>query len=161
MHDQDVLELTDRQARAVIVAAEARGFEREPDLYEAWYDAGLHEDARCAVAHLRARDPDALREALIADDPIAADCAARRITNSGRFSLEQAYLAVELASQRGFAAPELSPNDWHAAFEQGQAAVAFLWDEDPLLLSERLGEAARIATLPPTARRPGLSECDW
>ena len=105
MHDQDVLELTDRQARAVIVAAEALGFEREPDLYEAWYDLDLHEDARCAVAHLRARDPDALRTALVADDPLTAEFAASRIASTARFTMADALLVIELASERGFIPP--------------------------------------------------------
>ncbi|MEA2187153.1 MAG: hypothetical protein QOK16_2164, partial [Solirubrobacteraceae bacterium] len=30
--------LSDRQARAVIIAAERLGFEREPDLHAPWYD---------------------------------------------------------------------------------------------------------------------------
>jgi len=34
MRADDRLGLTDRQARAVIIAAERLGFEREPDLYE-------------------------------------------------------------------------------------------------------------------------------
>ena len=44
--------LTDRQARAVLVAAELLDFERKPDLYEAWYDLDLHDDAECAVRSL-------------------------------------------------------------------------------------------------------------
>lgn len=147
----------------MIVAAEALGFEREPDLYEAWYDLDLHEDARCAVAHLRARDPDALRDALVADDPLTAEFAASRITSTARFTMADALLVIELASERGFIPPppDLPLLDSRVTWDQAQAAIAFLWDEYPLLLSERLGEAARIATLPPTARRPGLYDNDW
>lgn len=157
MHDSDP-PLTDRQARAVIIAAETLGFEREPDLYEAWYDLDLHEDARCAAAYLSVRDPGTLGEALAADDPIAADHAARRITNTGRFTLADAYLVIELASERGFgpATTDLPPTDWAVTWDQAQAAVAFLWEHHPSILAERLGEAARIAPLPPTARHPGL-----
>jgi hypothetical protein len=160
MADDDLAPLSDRQARAVIIAAEALGFEREPDLYEAWYDVELHEDARAAAAFLRARDADVLREALEADDPISADSAARRITNTGRFTFWHAERAIELASEHGFTPPatDLPRMPSCEAWDQARAAIAFLWDRHPALLSERLGDAVRIAPLPPSARRPGFYE---
>lgn len=160
MTEHDLAPLSDRQARAVIVAAEAMGFEREPDLYEAWYDVELHEDARAAAAFLRERDADALRKALEADDPISADCAARRITNTGRFTLWHAERAIELASERGFTPPppDLPPMPSFETWDHARAALTFLWEHHPSLLSERLGDAVRIAPLPPTARRPGFYE---
>jgi len=105
MHVDDCSGLTDRQARAAIVAAEARGFLREPDLYEIWYHHLLHEDARYAVEHLRTHDPDALQEALIADECICPHCAALAITEASGFSLGQADLLVEAALERGFTPP--------------------------------------------------------
>ena len=85
--DDDRLGLSDRQARAVIIAAERLAFEREPDLYDCWYDQSLHDDALEAADYLRARDRDALREALVAEETLPADHAAGRITESGRFTL--------------------------------------------------------------------------
>ncbi|MDX6689410.1 MAG: hypothetical protein QOG15_867 [Solirubrobacteraceae bacterium] len=153
------LTLSDRQARAVILAAEATGFEREPDLYEAWYDLDLHDDASYAAEYLAERDPEALRAAMIADEPIPADRAAERITNSGRFSYADAEVVIEVATEHGFApGSDRPPLPSIERWQQARAAVAFMWDHHPALLSERLGEAARIAPLPPTARRPGF---DW
>ena len=160
--DDVTLKLSDRQARNVILAAEQLGFMREPDLYEAHYDLGLHEDARCALAHLRAHDPAALHAALVADEPIPADRAAHRITESSRFTFDAAFLVLELACERGFVPPRtggplLDPAE---VWNQARACVAFLWEHHPELLSEQIGEAALVAPLPETARDPRWSPWD-
>ena len=97
MRADDRLGLSDRQARAAIIAAERLGFEREPDLYACWYDHALHDDAREAADYLRARDRAALREALVAEETIAAHVAARRITESGRFAFADADHVIRAA----------------------------------------------------------------
>jgi ABC-type amino acid transport substrate-binding protein len=146
MHDT----LSDRQARTVILAAEALGFEREPDLDQAWHDLDLHEDAAYAVRYLKARDPDALRAAMVAEEPIPANVAAERITDSGRFTNADVDLAVELATELGWAPPnpDVPLDDWIAGFEQAQLAVAWLWEHHQTLLIQRLGATARLAPLP-------------
>jgi len=105
MHTNDPSRLSDRQARAVIIAAERLGFEREPDLFAPWYDHELHEDARDAADYLRLRRPDALDKALVAGESIPADRAAYRITESGRFSFADAELVIRAADERGFTPP--------------------------------------------------------
>lgn len=154
--DRSALKLSDRQARNVILAAEKVGFEREPDLFEAAYDLDLHEDAGFALAHLRSRDPAALHDALLAAEPIPADRAAQRITDSARFSYADALLVVQLACERGFTPPRsgLPLLDLTAVWNQGRASVAFLWEHYPALLSEQVGDAALLAPLPETARSP-------
>ena len=151
MHVDDCSGLTDRQARAAIVAAEARGFLREPDLYEIWYHHLLHEDARYAVEHLRTHDPDALQEALIADECICPHCAALAITEASGFSLGQADLLVEAALERGFTPPSpgLPLTDWALRFDQGRAAAAYFWEEGPAQLRELIDDLAQVAPLPP------------
>jgi len=151
------LRLTDRQARAVIIAAERLGFEREPDLYECWYDHALHDDAREAADYLRARDRDALREALVAEETIPADVAARRITESGRFTFADADLVIRAAAELDFTPPstDLPLLPWQLTWENAGAAVAFLWEQHPSRLAELLGELVRLAPLPPSARHPG------
>ncbi len=149
--------LTDRQARAVLVAAEELDFEREPDLYEAWYDLDLHDDAQCAVRYLRRRDPDALSRALVAGEVIPADEAAARITDSGRFTEGDANVVIAAAAELGFTAawvgePGLLPS--MLTWERARAALAFMWATHPLDLTELLGEISRLAPLPPTARSP-------
>lgn len=149
--------LTDRQARAVLVAAEELDFEREPDLYEAWYDLDLHDDAQCAVRYLLRRDPDALSRALDAGEVIPADDAAVRITDSGRFTERDAHLVIAAAAERGFTAPcadqpGLLPS--MLTWARARAALAFMWETHPLDLTELLGEVGRLAPLPPTARSP-------
>ncbi len=148
--------LTDRQARAVIVAAEQLGFEREPDLYEAWYHLDLHADAGYATQYLRERDPDALARALVADEVIPAEDAAIRITDSGRFSLADADRMIEVAAERGFTPPssDLPLLPQVQTFERARAALAFMWERHPLDLTELFGEVVRLAPLPPTARNP-------
>jgi hypothetical protein len=154
MDTNDFLELSDRQARAVILAAEALGFEREPDLPPNWYHHDLHDDARYAVDYLRARDGDALRAALVADEPIAPGDAARCITETGHFSFGHVELVVEAATRLGFVPPteELPLLDDTVKWNQGTAAVAFLWERDPAQLTDLLGDIAQIAPLPSTAR---------
>ena len=157
MPSNDPPPLSDRQARAVILAAEQLGFQREPDLYAAWYDHDLHEDATYAVKFLTERDPDALRDALVADEPIPADSAAERITNSGRFTGAEAQAVIEAAAELGFTPPPPARGtlDFHVQWDQAQASVAFLWDQHPARLAETIGEVARIAPLPETARIRG------
>ncbi|MGH2839511.1 MAG: hypothetical protein ACRDKY_01645 [Solirubrobacteraceae bacterium] len=140
----------------MIVAAEARGFQREPDLYEGWYDHELHDDARFARDYLRARDPGALEDALVADECICPDCAARRITDSGHFTFGHVDLVLEAAIERGFTPPtaDLPLMEYMVRWDQGRAAVAFFWERDPAQLAELIGDVARIAPLPPSARRP-------
>lgn len=126
----DIPTFTDRQARAVILAAEAAGFEREDDLYEVWYDRALHDDARYAAEYLAERDLDALRAAMVADEPIPASVAAERITNSGRFTTADVELVIEVAAECGFTPPEsdmpLLPVVLR--YNQAQDAVAYLWE---------------------------------
>ena len=157
MHADDPPALTDRQARAVIIAAERLGFQREPDLSAAWYDHDLHDDAGCAARFLRSRDPDALDEALVADEPIPADIAAHHITRVAQFTQADAEIAIQAAAERGFTPPPggLAVLPIILTFDQARAAVAFLWDEDPAHLADAIGELARIAPLPPSAWFPG------
>jgi hypothetical protein len=157
MTTNDSPPLSDRQARTVILAAEALGFQREPDLYAAWYDHDLHEDAAYAAKFLSARDPDALREALVADEPISADTAAERITDSGRFNGADAAAVIAAATDLGFTPPPplLGALEFQVQWDQARASVAFLWDHDPARLAEVIGEVARIAPLPETARIRG------
>lgn len=147
-------ELSDRQARATILAAESLGFEREPYLYAAWYDHDLHEDARYAAEYLRARDPARLEAALASNEPIPAQCAAWRITESGRFTLADADAVLQAATARGFQPPQtdlpLLPGA--VLWDQARAAVAHLWEQDPEQLNELIGETARLAPLPDSAR---------
>ncbi|MEA2274079.1 MAG: hypothetical protein QOI98_2787 [Solirubrobacteraceae bacterium] len=150
----DTIKLSDRQARAAILAAEAVGFEREPDLYPATYDHDLHEDGRIAAAFLRARDPSRLAAALASDEPIAARCAAWRITESGRFTMADADAVLEAAVALGFEPPRcdlpLLPSSLRWA--QARAAVAYFWEHDADRLAVLIGDAARIAPLPDSAR---------
>ncbi|MEA2234821.1 MAG: hypothetical protein QOD83_4637 [Solirubrobacteraceae bacterium] len=84
--------LSDRQARAVIIAAERLGFEREPDLHAPWYDHALHETpARprrifgrairtACVKHWSPRSPS-LRTARLIASPSRDDSPARTRTS--------------------------------------------------------------------------------
>lgn len=154
MVPDDASELSDRQARATILAAESLGFEREPDLYPVWYDHDLHEDAQYAAAYLRARDPARLEAALASNEPIPAQCAAWRITETGCFSLADADAVLQAATAGGFQPPQcdlpLLPDA--VRWDQARAAVAHLWEQDPEQLDELIGEQARLAPLPDTAR---------
>lgn len=146
-------DLSDRQARAVILAAEALGFEREPDLAPAWYDHDLHEDARCAIAHLQDHDPSRLAAALDSPEPIPPRCAAWRITQTKGFTLADARSVVDLGSELGLPPPpcDLPLLPIMLEFDQARAAVAFLWEHDPERLTELIGERARLAPLPESA----------
>jgi hypothetical protein len=152
----DPTPLSDRQARNVIIAAERLGFEREPDLPFRWYDHELHDDAEFALKHLRERDPDALREALVAGEPIPPDRAAYRIVQTGGFSLADAYELIPEVAKLGFTPPpDLVRDSTMGAFGQAEACIAFLWEHHPSRLAELVGEQARLAPLPTTA------ECPW
>ena len=153
----DPTPLSDRQARAAIIAAERRGFEREPDLYAAWYDHALHDDAADAAEYLRLRNPDALRDALVAEEPIAPDRAAERITDSGRFTFADADVVIQAAIERDFTPPAagLAQLPAHVTWDQARSSVAFLWEHHPSHLSALLGDVARLAPLPESARFPG------
>jgi len=146
--------ITDRQARALIVAAEEGGFEREPDLHERQYDARLHEDALAAMEHLFVHDGEALLAARSAADPICAKTAARRIVNGGRVTAADAHALLQAAHQRGFAPanPELPLGYYGELFEKAEQAVAFFWTEDPDALAELVGPGLRLAPIPETAR---------
>ena len=149
-------ELSDRQARAVIVAAERLGFQREPDLYVAWYHHELHDDAQAASRYLGRVDAQALRDALVAAEPIAAELAAQHITESAGFSLWHVDVVIAAATERGFTPPagERGKLEWMVTCDQARASVAFLWEHHPPHLSEILGDLARIAPLPDSARCP-------
>ena len=147
--------LSDRQARNVIIAAERLGFEREPDLPYRWYDHELHDDAEYAAKYLRERNPEALREALVADEPIPPDRAAYRIVQGGMFTLADAHELIPAVAELGFtAAPGLSRGPMMDAFDQAEACIAFLWEHHPSRLAELVGEEARLAPLPVEAQCP-------
>jgi hypothetical protein len=114
----------------------------------------LHEDARYAAEYLRARDPARLEAALASDEPIPGQCAALRITEGGHFSFADAETVLQAAVARGFEPPEpeLSLRPDAVLWDQARAAVAHFWEQDPALLGELLGEHARLAPLPDTAR---------
>jgi len=155
--DDDRLGLSDRQARAVIIAAERLAFEREPDLYDCWYDQSLHDDALEAADYLRARDRDALREALVAEETLPADHAAGRITESGRFTLADADLVIRATAELDFTPPstDLPLLPWQMTWEHARAAVAFMWEQHPSRLAELLGDLVRLAPLPLEPATPG------
>ena len=147
--------LTDGQARAVILAAEARGFEREPELYVRWYDAALFDDAADALAHLQSEDPAAAAEALAAPDPLNRDVAAKRICAKG-IACSEMQKVVHAARERGFShqPSDLPLPEWIEHSEESRAAVAFLWETDRGHLARILGEHAKLAPIPETARWP-------
>lgn len=155
MTSVDARRISDRQARALIVAAEGCGFEREPDLHERQYDATLHKDALAAMEHLFVRDPEGLLAASSAADPICPKTAARRIVNGGRITAADAQVLLQAVQDRGFApaAPGLPLGYYGELFEKAEEAVAFLWTEDPDTLVELVGPALLLAPLPESARR--------
>lgn len=146
-------EFTSRQARAVIVGAEAVGFEREPDLFARAYDHSLHEDAHYAASYLRARGGEALEVALSAPDPVPTWVAVDRVMNEGMFSLAEVRVCIEAAADRGYVAPEpeVPCGGYMDEFGRGRAALTFLWDTIPDEIPELLGDAVLIAPLPPGA----------
>lgn len=143
---------TDRQARAIIVAAEAQGFEREPELLARWYDHALHEDATEAAGHLEAVGPEHLSAALVAPDPVPAWAGAWRVMEEGRVNMDEAGRFVELAGRHGFEPPEddLPLMDSAIAWGRGRAALAFLWEHHPEDLAQ-FDDRVWIAPLPETA----------
>ena len=147
--------LSDGQARAIIVAAEARGFEREPELYVRWYDAALFDDAAEALAYLNSRDPGAVAEALAAPDPLNRDVAAKRIASKG-IACSEMQKVVDAARAHGFShrPSDLPLPDWIERADEAQAAVAFLWGTDRGELARILGEDLKLAPIPDTARWP-------
>ncbi len=151
--------LSARQARAVIVAAERLGFEREPDLYRAWYHHDLFDEAAYAAEHLRTHDPDALRDALVAEEVIEAQEAAELISESAMFTFAHADIVIAAATEHGWTPPpaQIAALPYNVTWDQAQAALAFLWDRHPLQLAELVGEVARLAPLPPTALDPRSS----
>jgi len=128
--------LSDRQARNVILAAEQLGHRREPDLHPRQYDSQLHEDAQTAEAFLADGHPAVLADALVRPDPISADEAAERLTD-GWASMADIEQIISAAETIGFSAPEpeLPLLECVIRFDQGQAAVAFLWQTAPELLN--------------------------
>jgi len=154
---------TDRQARALIAAAEPHGFEREPHLIWWRYDETLHTDAEAAFKFLEVRHPEETQDALTAPDPMPTWVAVERITNErGGLNFAQARPLIDAAVARGLMtwAPRDSgrfdSGEWPAA---GQA-IALLWESDPASLKEVLGNHVRIALLPETAMYPCPSVCD-
>lgn len=149
------IELSDRRARTVIVAAERIGFRRPAGFHPRQYDAFLHEHAVAARTFLSDRHPSELDEALSQPDPLSADEAAERLTN-GRATLADVERIITAAEAIGFTAPqpELPLGDFLNRFEQGRAAVAFLWTTKPAILDDVLGEAALLAPTPDDAWIP-------
>jgi hypothetical protein len=149
-------DFSDRQARSIIVAAEAQGFEREPDRYILWYDAELHEDARAAAEFLESSSADALAAALEASDPIDPASAAARIVHGGKINFAQMNDVTRVAVARGLVVSDtdLPLLRWQIEAERAQAAVAYLWEIDPDELKRVIGDAALLAPIPDTARWP-------
>ena len=141
--------LSDRQARALIVAAEARGFEREPDLPERVRDADLHFDAVAALEYLFVRDPAAIVACSTAPDPISPDIGARRIVN-GRVTAADAQVLIDAARARGCSptGSDLPLTEYGQLFAKAEEAVAFFWAEDPDELVRMLGDGCRLSPLP-------------
>src|SRR3954451_11735860 len=98
---------TDRHARALIVAAEAAGFERERGLIFWEYDQALHADAARARAFLEANNPEALLACATAPDPIPPWVAVRRIVDErGGINGEQVMGLIDAALERDLELPE-------------------------------------------------------
>ena len=157
---------TDRQARALIVAAEAAGFEREPCLLFWEYDQSLRADAARARAFLEADDPEALRACASAPDPIPPCVAVRRIVDErGGITGDQVMGLIDAALERGFELPEadLPFHEWHVRWDRAEHAIAALWEHDPQTLRDLLGDRATIAPLPESAitRCPSCCDDGW
>lgn len=158
--------LTDRQARALLVAAEAAGFEREQGLIFWEYDESLHADAGRARAFLAANDPDALRASASAPDPIPPRVAVRRIVDErGGIDDSQVTKLIDTALERGFALPEsdLPLHELHSRWDRAEHAIAALWEHDPQTLRALLEDQATIAPLPESAitRCPSCCDDGW
>ena len=160
VHD---LDLSDRQARAVIAAAEAGGFEREPHLLWWRYDEALYDDASAALGFLRQQHPEQVDEALAADDPLPVWVAVERIMDErGGINLEQVRLLIEAAVGSGlmnFEPDGSSPwaaEEWQAA----RGAVELLWQNDFDLLKMILGDHVTLAMVPDSAVHPCPAVCE-
>jgi hypothetical protein len=140
--------LSDRQARALIVAAEARGFEREPDLPERVRDADLHFDAVAALEYLLCAIPRPSPRST-GPDPISPDIGARRIVN-GRVTAADAQVLIDAARARGCSptGSDLPLTEYGQLFAKAEEAVAFFWAEDPDELVRMLGDGCRLSPLP-------------
>ena len=163
MANDAISDLTDRQARALIAAAEQRGFEREPHLIWWRYDEALHVDAEAALQFLQERDPEAIPGALTAADPLPAWVAVERIANERcGINFSHTRPLIESAVKRGLMDWEsrdegrFSSREWGAALK----AIGLLWDNDPEALREILGDHVTVALLPETAVSPCPSVCD-
>jgi hypothetical protein len=157
MHDPTTpSQLSDRELRNAIIAAEPHGFRREPDMHPRAYDADLREDGRDACAFLAERHPVLLREALGRPDPIGPEEAATRIMDSGRITCADTDPVIDAAERRGFVAPttDLPLMPAMVRFDQAKAAVAYLWEFDQDALVDVLGDAALLAPTPDDAWFP-------
>lgn len=155
-------DLTDRQARAVIVSAERHGFDREPGLIHWYYDDRVHADAQDAARYLAVHAPADLAVAMTAPEPIPTWLAVERITNQGcRMTGADVEPLILAAVERGLMEPQpISPlRDWTRA----QFAVGLLWEHAPERLAEILDDRARLATIPDTAvaRCPSCCDGGW
>ena len=157
---------TDRQARALIAAAEAAGFERERGLIFWEYDQSLYADAARARAFLEAKNPDALRDCASAPDPIPPWVAVRRIVDErGGINDEQVMRLIDAAGERDVELPEpdLPFREWHKRWDRAQHVIAALWEHEPQTLRDLLGDRAIIAPLPESAitRCPSCCDDGW
>jgi hypothetical protein len=157
---------TDREARILIVAGEAAGFQRQTGLIFWEYDETLHADAARARAFLESKDPQALRNCASASDPIPGWAAVKRIVDErGGINCEQVERLIEAALERGFDLPEsdLPLLEMHKRWDQAEHAIAILWEHDPQVLPDLLGEHGTIAPLPESAmtRCPSCCEDGW
>jgi hypothetical protein len=159
-------EMTDRQARVLIVAAEEAGFRREAHLIFWQYDESLQADAGRAREFLAANQSGALSDCASAPDPIPAWMAVKRIADERRhLNYEDVGALVDAALERGLDVPEpdLPLSEWHTKWERARLAIALLWEHDPQALPEILGDQGRIAPLPESAvtRCPSCCEEGW
>jgi hypothetical protein len=157
---------TDLEARALIVAAEAAGFQRESGLIFWEYDQSLHADAARARAFLKSNNPEALRNCASASDPIPAWVAVRRIVDErGGIDGEHVMRLIKAALERGFDLPEadLPLLDGQKRWDQAEHAIAALWQHDPQALPDILGHQGTIAPLPESAitRCPSCCDDGW
>lgn len=143
----------------MIVAAERRGFEREPGLIHWHYDDRLHGDAQEAVGYLAAHAPADLDAAMTAPEPVPTWLAVERITNEGcRMTGAHVEPLIVAAVERGLmeSGPIEPMRDWSRA----QLAVGLLFEHAPEKLAEVLDDRAQIATIPDTAIERCRGCCD-
>lgn len=155
--------LSDRQARALIAAAEQHGFKREAGCIWWRYDEMLHTDAGAARSYLQRLRPELIAEALDAPESLPSWVAVERIANERRGLTEgQMKMLIDAAVASGL----MSADDdsdfflggrWHSALE----AIGLLWSHDPDALTVVLGDRARLALLPEDAAvAPCPSACE-